>query len=453
MMPILANLRVDALAIFQSGILAADPYQAVKQHLSVEKQKLSIQCQHSIRSEDWQKIHLIAIGKAACNMIKAAQEIIPSKLLAPNSLAITNTENAYKIEHIHIIAAGHPLPDQTGLAAAKQVYKKVQAAKKNELVLILLSGGGSALLPLPAEGINLEEKTHITSLLLSSGANINEVNCVRKHLSKLKGGQLAQLAMPADLHTLVLSDVLGDDLSAIASGPSVADSSTFTDAVNILHKYYLWDKTPNAIKLHLEKGLQGTIPETPKKNTPCFTQTSHTLIGSNSISLTAITQHAKKLNYDTQVYSSALMGEAKLVAENWVSFIKQKLAQGLSKPLALVAGGETTVTITGDGLGGRNQEMALAFAIAANRQPLNAQWVFLSGGTDGRDGPTNSAGGIVDNQTFSRLVDAGIEPKAYLANNDSYYALKESQDLLVTGATGTNVADLQILLIHPTYKE
>lgn len=449
-MPIgLANLRKDALAIFQKGILAADPYQAVKQHLSVQKHKLSIQCQHSVRSEDWQKIHLIAIGKAACSMIQAAQEIIPANLLAPGSLAITNTENAYKINNINVIGAGHPLPNQIGLNAAKQVYKKVQSAKKNELILILLSGGGSALLPLPAEGINLQEKISITRLLLNSGATINEINCVRKHLSVLKGGQLAQLAMPADSHTLILSDVLGDDLSSIASGPTVADISTFSNAVAILQKYHLWHKTPPSIQLHLESGVQNSIPETAKENDHCFSHASHRLIGSNSISLTAIDQHAKKLHYTTQIYSSSLTGEAKLVAKNWLNFIQQKLAQGLSKPLALVAGGETTVTITGNGLGGRNQEMALAFAIAENKQPLNAQWAFLSGGTDGRDGPTDSAGGLVDNQTFTRLVDAGIEPEAYLANNNSYYALKESQDLLVTGATGTNVADLQILLVHP----
>jgi hydroxypyruvate reductase len=445
----ITNLRKDAHVIFQSGILAADPYQAVKRYLSVHEQKLSIHCQPLDLSKNWQKIHLIAIGKAACGMIKAAQEIIPPKLLAPNSLAITNIENSYPIKDINVIGAGHPLPNQIGLSAAKQVYNKVHSAKKNELVLILLSGGGSALLPLPAEGISLEEKINLTTLLLRSGANINEINCIRKHLSAIKGGRLAKLASPADSHTLVLSDVLGDDLSVIASGPSVADPSTFIDAVNILQNYQLWNKTSRSIQQHLKKGVQCLIPDTPNASDPCFINTGCTLIASNHISLNAIFQCAQNLRYITLIYSQALTGEAKIVAENWVNFIKQKLIQGISHSLAFVAGGETTVTLLGNGLGGRNQEMALAFAIAANKHHLNTQWVFLSGGTDGRDGPTDSAGGIIDNQTFSRLIQAGIEPETYLANNDSYYALKKSQDLLITGATGTNVADLQILLIHP----
>ncbi|MDC9728569.1 MAG: glycerate kinase [Methyloprofundus sp.] len=442
----LTNLRKDASDIFQSGILAADPYQAVKQELSAQDAKLIIQHQ---ASKEWQKIHLIAVGKAACSMAKAAQEIIPPQLLSSHSLAITNTENAFSIENTTVLSAGHPLPDQRGLTAANQVYKIAQQAKENELVLILLSGGGSALLPYPAGNISLEEKITITDLLLSSGATINELNCVRKHLSRLKGGQLAKLTAPAELHTLILSDVLGDDLSTIASGPTVPDPSSFSDAKTILEKYSLWEKAASSIKQHLEDGIKLITEETPKKNAAFFRQTSYRLISSNIISLNAITSHAKNLDYTTEVYSTALTGEAKIVAEDWVLFIKQKLSQPTSAPLAFVAGGETTVTIQGSGLGGRNQEMALAFAIAAEKHHLNAEWVFLSGGTDGRDGPTDAAGGIVDTQTFSRLLAAGIEPETYLANNNSYYALKESQDLLVTGATGTNVADLQILLIQP----
>jgi len=446
MSSVLKALRQDAQTLFDAGVLAADPYQAVQQHLQFEGQTLSLQTAHSIRRAHWEKIHLIAIGKAAVRMIQAAHDIIPSHLLSKHSLAITNSENYCRLEDIQVIAAGHPLPNDAGLHAAQQVKQIVQQAKKNELVLILLSGGGSALLPLPAKGIQLAEKITTTDLLLQSGATINEMNCVRKHLSQLKGGQLAELASPADLHSCILSDVLGDDLSTIASGPTVPDSSSFAQAVQILKDKNIWHALPNSVQHHLSQGQQGHIAETPSH---VFKQASHCLIGSNIISLNAVEKSAKAQNYATQIYNAALTGEVNQVAAEWVSSIKQTLNHELSQPLALLAGGETTVTLMGKGLGGRNQQLALAFAIEAEKQQLKAQWVFLSGGTDGRDGPTDAAGGLVDSNSLLRMNQSGIEPEHYLANNNSYYALKNSQDLLVTGATGTNVADLQILLIHP----
>lgn len=288
-----------------------------------------------------------------------------------------------------------------------------------------------------------------TELLLASGASINEVNCVRKHLSQLKGGGLAKLAAPADVHTLILSDVLGDELSAIASGPTVADSSTFAEAVAILHDRQLWDQVPLSVQAHLEQGTQALHAETPKANDAIFKHTTQTVIGSNSISVQAIMQASATLNYVTYLYSKQLIGEARVVAEQLVIYAKNLLLQGMDRPCAILAGGETTVTIKGSGLGGRNQEMALAFILAAEKHQLNVAWVFLSGGTDGIDGPTNAAGGLVDNKSLQRMHDAAIEPAQYLANNDAYHALQISEDLLMTGATGTNVADLQILLIYP----
>lgn len=452
-MQITDDLRKDARIIFQAGINAADPYAAVKRCLHSDGQQLEIALDSSDnsikRSADWQRIYVIAFGKAACAMAKAAQEIIPVQLLAQPIIAVTNYENITELANIEVIGANHPLPDQAGFIAAQRIAKIAEQAQQGELVLVLVSGGGSALIPFPANSISLNEKIATTDLLLASGASINEMNCVRKHLSQLKGGGLAEIAAPADLHALILSDVLGDDLSAIASGPTVADNTTFNTAIQVFKDRQLWHKVPQSVQAHLEKGAHGLINETPKPDDGVFKNTGHTLCGSNAISVQAISQAAQKLDYDVHLYSAQLTGEAKQVAKDLVIYAQALLTQGISKPCAILAGGETTVTLTGSGRGGRNQEMALAFAIAAEKYPLNAHWVFLSGGTDGRDGPTDAAGGLIDRQTIARMRDATIEPELYLANNDAYHALQLSEDLLITGATGTNVADLQILLIQP----
>lgn len=401
------------------------------------------------RSGNWQKIYVIAFGKAACSMAKAAQEIIPAQLLAQPILAITNYENVTELANIKILGANHPLPDQAGFVAAQRIAKIAQQAQQGELVLALVSGGGSALIPFPADGISLNEKIATTDLLLASGATINEINCVRKHLSQIKGGGLAKFTAPADLHALILSDVLGDELSDIASGPTIADDTTFNDAIQVFKDKNIWHKITQNVQTHLENGAQGIISETAKTGDAIFNNTGHTLCGSNTISLQATSQMAQNLAYDLHLYSDQLSGEAKHIAEDLVIYAQALLSSGINKPNAILAGGETTVTITGTGLGGRNQEMALAFAITAEKHQLNANWVFLSGGTDGRDGPADAAGSIVDQQTIARMRNATIEPKQYLANNDAYHALQISEDLLITGATGTNVADLQILLIQP----
>jgi len=445
-------LRQNALAIFQAGINAADPYSAVKRCLQSDGKQLDIALDlnsNAKRNGNWQRIHVIAFGKAACAMAKAAQEIIPAQLLAQPIIAITNYENVTELANIEVIGANHPLPDQVGFAAAQRIAKIAQQTQQGDLLLVLVSGGGSALIPFPADGISLDEKIATTDLLLASGASINEMNCVRKHLSQLKGGGLARMAAPADLHALILSDVLGDELSAIASGPTVADDTTFNDAIQVFKDKQLWHKVAPNVQAHLEKGAQGIISETPKSDDGVFNNTDHTLCGSNAISVQAISQTAQNLDYDLHLYSDQLSGEAKQVAEDLVIYAQALLAKNIDRPCAILAGGETTVTLTGNGLGGRNQEMALAFAIAAEKHQLNADWVFLSGGTDGRDGPTDAAGGMVDPQTITRMRNATIEPKQYLANNDAYHALQISEDLLITGATGTNVADLQILLIQP----
>jgi len=448
-------LRAHAADIFRSGVAAADPYSAVKKCLFFVKNKLEITTHFSDkeskkRTNQWSKVHVLAFGKAAGAMTKAALDIIPKQLLADKALVVTNYENVTSINHADVIGAGHPLPDQSGFQAAQQCASILRNAKQGELVLVLISGGGSALIPYPVDAITLEEKIATTNLLLSCGASINQINCVRKHLSQLKGGGMAKFAVPADLHALILSDVLGDDLSAIASGPTVPDPTTFSDAVEILSSRGVWEQTPANVGTYLQQGQLGLVAETPKPADDVFKQSGYTLIGSNTISVDAALQTAQDLGYQANLYSDQLCGEARDEAEKWVSHAKELILQGITQPIALVAGGETTVTIKGDGKGGRNQEMALAFAIAAKKQRLTGNWTFLSAGTDGRDGPTDAAGAIVDPNTLKRMTDAGVDPTAMLENNDSYTALQSSGDLLITGATGTNVADLQILLIHPT---
>ncbi|MEY3288313.1 MAG: hypothetical protein RLZZ419_555 [Pseudomonadota bacterium] len=447
------SARKDAISIFQAGIVAADPYQAVKDCLFVDNAQLEILLDVNNltqkRTGKWSKVHLIAFGKAACAMAKAAQEIIPVHLLAGDGIAVTNYENVTSLDVIEVIGAAHPLPDEAGLKAAKKCAERISGAQANELILVLISGGGSALIPYPVDAITLKEKSTTTDLLLACGATINQINCVRKHLSQLKGGGLAKLAVPADLHAFILSDVLGDDLSAIASGPTVADPSTYNDAIAVFKSKNIWDKVPAKVQQHLEQGRLGKAPETPKPGDPVFKNTGHTLVGSNTISVKATLKAAQNLGYETRLYNAHLCGEAKQAAEKWVVYTKNLIDNGINKPLALLAGGETTVTLTGKGRGGRNQEMVLAFALAAKQYGLTGNWTFLSGGTDGRDGPTDAAGGIADQNSIKRMIDAGINPLAMLNNNDSYTALKSSQDLLVTGATGTNVADLQVLLISP----
>ncbi|MSP27187.1 MAG: DUF4147 domain-containing protein [Methylococcales bacterium] len=473
-------LKQHALSIFQAGIDAADPYQAVQRCLTLDESLTG-------------KIHLIAFGKAACAMAQAAVSIIPASRLAGSGIAVTNYENVKAVHNVEVIGAGHPLPDLAGFHAAEKIAERVSQAQAGDLVLVLISGGGSALLPYPVDGVSLEEKIATTNLLLACGATINEINCVRKHLSQLKGGGLARLAAPAHVHALILSDVLGDELSTIASGTTVPDSSTYSDAIRVLKNKNVWSCVPESVRLHLEQGEHSLIAETTKPDDSVFKHTRHVLCGSNTVSLKAAQLAAEQLGYETLIYSEQLCGIAREEAEQLAHYaatltarnaralqdefprqsvgtikdnivptlpVHPELVEGGNaavdapassiKPLALLAGGETTVNLKGKGKGGRNQEFALAFALAAEKHCLTGQWTLLGGGTDGRDGPTDAAGGMVDAGSLPAMRNAGINPQEHLDNNDAYNALNRSNDLLITGATGTNVADLQILLIHPT---
>ena len=446
----LAQMRGHARTMFADAVAAADPRAAVVRTL--HKQPNSSQIQSTAKPQSFQlqefsrrKVRVVAFGKAAITMTEGALECVPEDLLIEAPVAVTSYENVIQHGKIQILGAGHPIPNADGLKAARKIAKTVRAAKADELILALISGGASALLPMPPPSITLEDKRNATQLLLTSGAGIHEINTVRKHLSELKGGGLARLAYPAALQVLILSDVLDNDPGTIASGPTAGDLTTFSDAKGVFLRRGIWEQIPNSIQAHLDRGCDGLIDETTLPEDEIFRDVSNTIVGSNLISLDSICQSAKSAGYDVQIVSKALMGEARSVAEKFL----MRASAPIERPTAFVAGGETTVTVRGSGLGGRNQEMALTFAIDADSRFNNLSWVFLSGGTDGIDGPTDAAGGLVDPGTIARIHNAGYDPRLLLDNNDAYHALDHAGDLLVTGATGTNVADLQILLIHP----
>jgi len=400
-------MRDRALEIFKAGVAAADSYQAVDRAL----QAAPVQCAG--------KLLVLAVGKAATRMAQASTAHVSDAEV----IVITNYENAKDVDYAKVFAAGHPVPDDGGAKAARHVITKLQALGQGDQVLALISGGGSALMPAPPEGISLQDKAEVNRLLLSCGAEIGEMNLIRQQISDLKGGGLLRIAAPAKVRALILSDVVGDDLRLIASGPTVAPVGTREQAVDLLKSYAVWEGLPASVRAHFS---------TPAPDLPPLPQAENQLVGSNPISVAAMKQVAGAAT----VHTDPLTGDVAQAAE-----IVMKSGTGIT-----LFGGETTVKLTGTGLGGRNQELALRVAMLAEQQGWGDDWVFLSGGTDGRDGPCDAAGGIVDGGTLKRMREAGVSPKDMLANNDSYHALQAAGDLLMTGATGTNVADLQVLI-------
>jgi glycerate-2-kinase len=321
----------------------------------------------------------------------------------------------------------------------------LKEADGQTLVICMISGGGSALLAAPHEGITLPEKQQITQLLLRAGANIQELNTVRKHISRVKGGRLAELAYPARILSLILSDVIGDRLDVIASGPTAPDPTTFQDALGVIGRYDLADKIPEKVLGILMRGARGEIPETPKEKSQAFERVENIIVGSNKKAIEIAEREAAKRGYQVTILSSELQGEAREVG-GWLA--RKAMAMRDGSKICLISGGETTVTVKGSGLGGRNMELALAFA-----QEIKGMRgiTFLSAGTDGTDGPTDAAGAIVDGETITRAEAAGHSPEAYLENNDSYHFFKVAGGLFLTGPTGTNVMDLQIVLIDGNF--
>jgi hydroxypyruvate reductase len=385
------------------------------------------------------RVLVVGAGKASAAMAAALEDVLGDRLHD----GYVVVKDGYKVptRKVQIVEAGHPVPDPRGEEAARAILERAHHAAEADVVFVLISGGGSALLPAPAPPVTLDEKRALTRMLLGAGATITELNAVRKHLSLVKGGRLAQAAAPARVVTLVLSDVIGDPLDVIASGPTAPDASTFADAVAVLRRRGVWAAAPPAVRARLEAGVRGEVDETPKPGDPTFARVRHHVIGNNALVTDAAMARAAALGYRPTLLTRALEGEARDVARALVA-----RARALPPPAALIAGGETTVTVHGSGRGGRCQELALAAAIALDGV---GDVVLLAGGTDGTDGPTDAAGGLVDGGTVTRLRAAGIAARTALDANDAYTALGASEDLLVSGPTCTNLLDLYLVLHGP----
>lgn len=443
-MALIHELRAHARDIFSAGLKSADPFAAVRRYVEIDNDRLII----SGRNYDLagiRRVLLVGCGKAAARMALALEQMLGSRISA--GVVVVKYGHGVSLQRVKVVEAGHPIPDQAGVDGARHVYDLVANATAMDLVFMVISGGGSALLPLPVEGLSLADKQNTTEVLLASGARIQEVNALRKHLSRLKGGRLAALADPAQVIALVLSDVVGDELDAIASGPTAPDTTTFQDCLEILRRHHLQGKVAPAVFTYLLRGARGEVGETAKPGEEVFNKVQNVIVGSNRLALAAAQARAQALGYRTHLLSSAIEGESRNVATSHIGCLKEMLRYrpSVDKRICLISGGETTVTIRGDGLGGRNQEFALAAAIAAAGLE---NMVVLSAGTDGTDGPTEAAGGIIDGATVSRGTALGIDAGEFLARNDSYHFLRATGDLLITGPTFTNVMDLQIILAN-----
>lgn len=425
-----ADLRGDARVILNAALEAADARHAVRRHLPL--------CPEFPFTR-FRRVFLIAVGKAAAAMAVATIETLPR--VPDHTLVVTKTGHAeYARPEWQVIESAHPVPDAQSLRAANEIRRLLTGIGKDDLVLLAVSGGASALVSAPEPPITLEDKRTTTDLLLRAGTDIFELNAVRKHLSFLKGGRLAALAAPATVLNLLLSDVVGDIAEVIGSGLAAPDPSTFADSIAVLRKYGLYDRVPDVVRRHLESGASGAIPETPKEGDPVFRNVHRLVVGSSWLALEAAAAKAAELGYRTIIHSSTLTGETRTVAAEFTALLKHR---SHDMPVCILAGGETTVTVRGFGKGGRNQEFALAAALELQGVP---GVLLLSAGTDGTDGPTDAAGAIATGDTVERAHALGLSARDYLERNDSYPFFDALGDLVKTGPTGTNVMDIQIML-------
>jgi glycerate 2-kinase len=441
----LSAMRADAEGIFRAGIDAAAPGDAVRRHC--RRQGNTLQAgQRFYDLNDFDRIVVVGAGKASATMAQAVEELLADRI--SQGLVCVKYGHDVPLKHVAIIEAGHPLPDKNGLEAARRILEMVRQAGRRDLVIVLLSGGGSALLPLPSGDISLADKQAVSDLLLGCGATIQEINTLRKHVSEIKGGRLAQSAAPATLLTLIISDVVGDDLDVIASGPTVPDRSTFQECLDIVSRYGLKDRLPGTVLAHLHAGVFGKIAETPKATTYPWDHVYNLMVANNFEALASAAREARARGYQPLILSSSMEGETRTVAQVHSAIAREIASSGhpVQPPACLLSGGETTVTLKGSGKGGRNQEFVLAatFGIREN-DPI----VVLSGGTDGTDGPTDAAGAIADGGTLGRAYRHGLNAMEFLNNNDAYTFFSALGDLLITGPTRTNVMDLRIVLIGP----
>ena len=437
------------VGIFNAALAAVDPYNAVLKAARVEHDHLQIAgAKYHLAS--FKRIIVVGAGKATARMALAVEFLLGNRIAA--GLIVVKEEHTAPLKIIRQVEASHPVPNEAGITGTQHILNMVRDADEKTLVICLLSGGASALLVAPVEGVTLQDKQEATRLLLNAGASITELNAVRKHLSSVKGGRLAQAAYPAQVVTLIVSDVIGDPLAVIASGPTSPDNSTFAEAWAVIAKYGLQQKFPRHVTDYLQRGITGQMPETVKEHDPCLGKTRNVIIAGIHQALDAAKDMAAQLGYSARTITDTLHGEAREAAHILAQSARAELdTMQANERRCLLCGGETTVTVRGNGKGGRNQEFALAFALEIEGLRGVA---MLSAGTDGSDGPTDAAGAMVDGNTTSHAGKLGIDPRGHLDNNDSYAFFQQldtasgAHSHFKTGPTGTNVMDIQIVLLN-----
>jgi len=436
------RLRREAVAILKAALAAVDPYNATRRVLRLDRRGL-VAAGRACPLAPGARVIVVGAGKAGAPMARAAEDVLNDRITA--GAVVVKAGYTAPLRRIVLREAGHPVPDAAGQAAAREILEAVTGLGPRDLVICLISGGGSALLPAAQDGITLDDMMRTTDLLLRSGAAIGEINTVRKHLSRIAGGRLVAAASPARVLTLVVSDIVGTPLDAIASGPTVPDPTTYADALRVLESRRLLDRVPRAVRETLRRGAAGALPETPKPRDPAFRRAHVAVVADNATAARAALRKARQLGFHAQLLSTYLEGEAREVGRVLAGIARQivRSDEPVRRPACLVAGGETTVTVRGNGRGGRNQELALA---AAGGLDGVSDALLVSFATDGTDGPTDAAGAVADGTTLSRAQAMGLDPAAYLANNDSYSFFDALGDLIRTGPTNTNVTDLMLIL-------
>jgi glycerate 2-kinase len=439
----LSGLRRAARQILDAAIAAGDASRLTRQALAREGSRLRV----GNRLFDLARVRRVVVvgaGKASATMAESAEAVLDGVPLG--GLVAVKESHDPGPRHIRVVESGHPIPDARGEAAGEELLRLARDAGPADLVLCLISGGGSALAPSPVSGVTLAEKQAVTRLLLECGATINELNAVRKHLSRLKGGHLARAAYPAPVLALLLSDVIGDPLDVIASGPTAPDPTTYDDALAVLDRFGLRARMPTAVRAHLEAGARGEVAETPKPGDPALAGVTNVIVGNNGLVVEAAVAEARRLGFAPCLLTRRIQGEAREVARVFAAVLDEIARSGspVGRPACLIAGGETTVTVRGRGTGGRCQEFALALVaeLAAMRDV-----VVLAAGTDGSDGPTDAAGAIVDPTAFERARGEGLDARRALAENDSHPFFAALGDLVVTGPTGSNLMDVYLGLV------
>jgi hydroxypyruvate reductase len=435
--------RRQIVQVLQAALAAVEPAEAVRRFLRRQGDTLWVHDRPYDLAEI-RHIYVVGAGKAGAPMAQAVEEALGERITA----GAVNVKYAHvaPTRLVRVREAGHPIPDEAGVQGSREIAALLQQAEPSDLVICLISGGGSALLPLPVEGVSLADLQALTDALLHAGANIVEINIIRKHLDRLKGGKLAAMTGGARVASLILSDVVGNPLDAIASGPTVPDGSTFADAWAILERYGLAESAPAAIRSFLRAGCRGEVAENPRAGDPLFARVQNVIVASNDLAAQAAERAAQELGYHTLLLSTYVEGEAREVARVFAALAKEELASSrpVPRPACLIAGGETTVTVRGRGRGGRNQEMALSGAI---RLAGIEDVALVCLATDGSDGPTDASGALADGATVSRAKALGLDAWAHLENNDAYPFFAALGDLLVTGPTNTNVNDLTLVFV------